>query len=178
VPDLGKRPPVSPASDFLLGSTAPPRCRRYAVDGGPWECGGRTLLAVERELHVTTSTWLPSASRRHVVAGGLVGQGVSELARARDLAIAYPSLAPDAPAEDAARLLAEEAVEGVFVPDEHGALQGVVSDTSDRLSLPVWRPAGAVGMNASGMGRCTSTAGSAPRPAGTASRPARNCSRP
>ena len=50
--------------------------------------------------------------------------------RARDLAITYPSLAPDAPAEEAARLLAEEPVEGVFVQDEHGSLQGVVTDTT------------------------------------------------
>lgn len=50
--------------------------------------------------------------------------------RARDLAITYPSLTPDAPAEEAARLLAEEPVEGVFVQDEHGGLQGVVSDTA------------------------------------------------
>lgn len=49
--------------------------------------------------------------------------------RARDLAIAYPSLAPDAPAQEAARLLAEENVEGVFVHDEHAELQGVVTDT-------------------------------------------------
>ena len=34
--------------------------------------------------------------------------------RARDLAIPYPSVAPDTPAEEAARLLAEEAVEDVF----------------------------------------------------------------
>jgi CBS domain-containing protein len=50
--------------------------------------------------------------------------------RARDLAITYPSLAPDAPAEEAARLLAEEAVEAVFVQDEHGGLRGLVTDTS------------------------------------------------
>ena len=50
--------------------------------------------------------------------------------RARDLATPYPSLAPDTPAEEAARLLAEEAVEGVFVQDEHGNLQGVVADTT------------------------------------------------
>jgi CBS domain-containing protein len=55
---------------------------------------------------------------------------VSEPVRARDLAITYPSLAPDAPAEEAARLLAEEPVEGVFVLDQHGGLQGVVSDTA------------------------------------------------
>jgi CBS domain-containing protein len=50
--------------------------------------------------------------------------------RARDLATPYPSVAPDAPAQEAARLLAEEAVEGVFVQDEHGGLQGLVTDTS------------------------------------------------
>jgi CBS domain-containing protein len=50
--------------------------------------------------------------------------------RARDLAIAYPSLAPDAPAREAARLLAEEPVEGVFVQDQHDGLQGVVTDTT------------------------------------------------
>jgi CBS domain-containing protein len=50
--------------------------------------------------------------------------------RARDLATPYPSVAPDAPAQEAARLLAEEAVEGVFVQDEHGGLQGL-----DRSSL-------------------------------------------
>ncbi len=50
--------------------------------------------------------------------------------RARDLATAYPSLAPDAPAEEAARLLAEEAVEGAFVQDEQGELQGLISDTT------------------------------------------------
>jgi CBS domain-containing protein len=50
--------------------------------------------------------------------------------RARDLAVIYPSLAPDAPAEEAARLLADEAVEGVFVQDEQGRLQGCVSDTT------------------------------------------------
>ena len=50
--------------------------------------------------------------------------------RARDLAITYPSLTPEAPAEEAARLLAEEAVEGVFVQDAHGNLQGVVTDTT------------------------------------------------
>jgi CBS domain-containing protein len=55
---------------------------------------------------------------------------VSDPVRARDLAVAYPSLAPDAPAEEAARLLAEEPVEGVFVQDEHGGLQGVVTDTT------------------------------------------------
>jgi CBS domain-containing protein len=55
---------------------------------------------------------------------------VSQPVRARDLAITYPSLTPDAPAEEAARLLAEEPVEGVFVQDQHGGLQGVVSDTA------------------------------------------------
>jgi CBS domain-containing protein len=55
---------------------------------------------------------------------------VTQPVRARDLAITYPSLAPDAPAEEAARLLAEEPVEGVFVQDQHGGLQGVVTDTS------------------------------------------------
>jgi CBS domain-containing protein len=50
--------------------------------------------------------------------------------RAGDLAVAYPSLAPGAPAEEAARLLAEEPVEGVLVQDEHGGLQGVVTDTT------------------------------------------------
>jgi CBS domain-containing protein len=55
---------------------------------------------------------------------------VTQPVRARDLAITYPSLTPDAPAEEAARLLAEEPVEGVFVQDEHGGLQGVVTDTT------------------------------------------------
>jgi CBS domain-containing protein len=55
---------------------------------------------------------------------------VTQPVRARDLAITYPALAPDAPAEEAARLLAEEPVEGVFVQDQHGGLQGVVTDTS------------------------------------------------
>jgi CBS domain-containing protein len=50
--------------------------------------------------------------------------------RARDLATPYPSVAPDTPAEEAARLLAEEAVEGVFVQDDQGELQGLVSDTT------------------------------------------------
>jgi CBS domain-containing protein len=50
--------------------------------------------------------------------------------RARDLATPYPSLAPGSPAEQAARLLAEEPVEGVFVHDQHGGLQGVVTDTT------------------------------------------------
>jgi CBS domain-containing protein len=55
---------------------------------------------------------------------------MSQHMRARDLAITYPSLAPTAPAEEAARLLAEEPVEGVFVHDQHGGLQGVVTDTT------------------------------------------------
>jgi CBS domain-containing protein len=55
---------------------------------------------------------------------------VNQQVRARDLAITYPSLTPDAPAEEAARLLAEEPVEGVFVQDEHRGLRGVVTDTS------------------------------------------------
>jgi CBS domain-containing protein len=50
--------------------------------------------------------------------------------RARDLATPYPSVAPDTPAEEAARLLAEEAVEGVFVQDDQGELQGLVADTT------------------------------------------------
>jgi CBS domain-containing protein len=50
--------------------------------------------------------------------------------RARDLAAPYPSVAPDTPAEEAARLLAEEAVEGVFVQDDQGELQGLVADTT------------------------------------------------
>jgi CBS domain-containing protein len=50
--------------------------------------------------------------------------------RARDLAIPYPSVAPDTPAEEAARLLAEEPVEGVFVQDDQGELQGLVADTT------------------------------------------------
>ena len=50
--------------------------------------------------------------------------------RARDLATPYPSLAPETPAEEAARLLAEEAVEGVFIQDDQGELQGLVSDTT------------------------------------------------
>jgi CBS domain-containing protein len=55
---------------------------------------------------------------------------VSGSVRARDLAITYPSLTPDTQAEEAARLLAEESVEGVFIQDEHGNLQGVVTDTT------------------------------------------------
>ena len=50
--------------------------------------------------------------------------------RARDLATPYPSVAPDTPAEEAARLLAEEAAEGVFVQDDQGELQGLVADTT------------------------------------------------
>lgn len=50
--------------------------------------------------------------------------------RARDLATPYPSVAPDTPAEEAARLLAEEAVEGVFVQDDQGEVQGLVADTT------------------------------------------------
>jgi CBS domain-containing protein len=50
--------------------------------------------------------------------------------RARDLATPYPSVAPDTPAEEAARLLAEEAVEGVFVQDDQGELQGLGADTT------------------------------------------------
>ena len=50
--------------------------------------------------------------------------------RARDLATPYPSVAPGTPAEEAARLLAEEAVEGVFVQDDQGELQGLVADTT------------------------------------------------
>ena len=50
--------------------------------------------------------------------------------RARDLATPYPSVAPDTPAEEEARLLAEEAVEGVFVQDDQGELQGLVADTT------------------------------------------------
>jgi CBS domain-containing protein len=55
---------------------------------------------------------------------------MSQHMRARDLAITYPSLAPNVPAEEAARLLAEEPVEGVFIDDQHGGLQGVVTDTT------------------------------------------------
>ena len=50
--------------------------------------------------------------------------------RARDLATPYPSVAPDTPAEEAARLRAEEPVEGVFVQDDQGELQGLVADTT------------------------------------------------
>jgi len=47
--------------------------------------------------------------------------------RARDLAVPYPLLPADAPAAEAARLLAEEPVDAVFV-ERQGQLQGVVSD--------------------------------------------------
>jgi CBS domain-containing protein len=47
--------------------------------------------------------------------------------RARDLAVPYPLLPADAPAAEAARLLAEEEVDAVFV-ERQGQLQGVVSD--------------------------------------------------
>jgi CBS domain-containing protein len=47
--------------------------------------------------------------------------------RARDLAVPYPLLPADAPAAEAARLLAQEEVDAVFV-DRQGHLQGVVSD--------------------------------------------------
>jgi hypothetical protein len=47
--------------------------------------------------------------------------------RARELAVAYPSLPADAPAAEVARLLAEESVDAVFV-EHQGQLQGVVSD--------------------------------------------------
>ena len=47
--------------------------------------------------------------------------------RARDLAVPYPLLPADAPAAEAARLLAEEPIDAVFV-ERHGQLQGVVSD--------------------------------------------------
>ena len=47
--------------------------------------------------------------------------------RARDLAVPYPLLPADAPAAEAARLLAEEEVDAVFV-ERQGRLQGVVSD--------------------------------------------------
>ncbi len=47
--------------------------------------------------------------------------------RARDLAVPYPLVAADAPAAEAARLLAEEEVDAVFV-DRQGRLQGVLSD--------------------------------------------------
>jgi hypothetical protein len=50
--------------------------------------------------------------------------------RARDLAITYPSLSTDAPGEEAAPLLAEEAGEGVFFQSEQGDSQGCVSDTT------------------------------------------------
>ena len=51
--------------------------------------------------------------------------------RARDLAITYPSLTPDAPAEEAARLLADEAVKGVFVQDDASLV--VVCEHDGRL---------------------------------------------
>jgi CBS domain-containing protein len=47
--------------------------------------------------------------------------------RARDLAVPYPLLPAAAPAAEAARLLAEEEVDAVFV-ERQGRLQGVVSD--------------------------------------------------
>jgi CBS domain-containing protein len=47
--------------------------------------------------------------------------------RARELAVAYPSLPADAPAAELARVLAGEDVDAVFV-EHHGQLQGVVSD--------------------------------------------------
>jgi CBS domain-containing protein len=47
--------------------------------------------------------------------------------RARDLTVPYPLLPADAPAAEAARLLADEEVDAVFV-DRQGQLQGVVSD--------------------------------------------------
>jgi CBS domain-containing protein len=47
--------------------------------------------------------------------------------RARDLAVPYPRLPAAAPAAEAARLLAEEEVDAVFV-ERQGRLQGVVSD--------------------------------------------------
>ncbi len=47
--------------------------------------------------------------------------------RARDLAVPYPLLPADAPAAEAARMLAEEPIDAVFI-DRQGQLQGVVSD--------------------------------------------------
>jgi CBS domain-containing protein len=47
--------------------------------------------------------------------------------RARDLAVPYPVLPADAPAAEAARLLAQQEVDAVFV-ERQGQLQGVVSD--------------------------------------------------
>jgi CBS domain-containing protein len=47
--------------------------------------------------------------------------------RARDLAVPYPVPPADAPAAEAARLLAQQEVDAVFV-DRQGQLQGVVSD--------------------------------------------------
>jgi Na+/H+ antiporter NhaA len=81
---------------------------------------------------------LPARTPRHPPSPGdwFVGwrhhprRELNQRMRARDLAITYPSLTPDVPAAEAARLLAEEAVEGVFVEDEQGSLQGCVSDTT------------------------------------------------
>jgi uncharacterized repeat protein (TIGR03917 family) len=47
--------------------------------------------------------------------------------RARELAVAYPSLPADAPAAEVARVLSEEPVDAVFV-EHHGQLQGVIPD--------------------------------------------------
>jgi hypothetical protein len=47
--------------------------------------------------------------------------------RARDLAAPYPSLPTDAAASEVARVLAQEAVDVVFI-ERQGQLQGVVSD--------------------------------------------------
>jgi CBS domain-containing protein len=47
--------------------------------------------------------------------------------RARDLAVRYPSLPATASASEAARLLADEDVDALFV-ERHGRLQGVLSD--------------------------------------------------
>jgi len=46
--------------------------------------------------------------------------------RARDLAAAFPSVALDSPALDAARLLAEQKLPGVLVVDESGAPHAVL----------------------------------------------------
>jgi CBS domain-containing protein len=54
--------------------------------------------------------------------------------RARELAVAYPSLPADAPAAEVARVLAEEPVDAVFI-EHHGHLQGVVSDLGLLLRL-------------------------------------------
>jgi CBS domain-containing protein len=72
------------------------------------------LLAVGQEsrTHAIPSVLLPV--ERLMVPG----REVSGPVRARNLAITYPSLTPEAAAEEAARLLAEEAVEGVFVHAE------------------------------------------------------------